>query len=467
MSIALLNVVCEHIKERRYDKPNYPDPSLGAVFSYLKKSNIECYVIDSKLRRMNLGRIIERIRQIRPQVIGFTSFTHEIERVASVARTINGEFQNAKLIIGGAHANAMPGEVLSEFPIFDIAIFGEGEQTLVELVRNDFRNLESIQGMAYRKGADIIVNKPRPFLDIENIPATDWTEFPKARYYPIFTSRGCPYKCVFCSRPFGSKIRHRPVESIIQEIEQTKKLFSPRMIYFWDENFCIDRTKTINLLEQIRKNKEIKDIKWFCQTHINHLDYELLRLMKESGCKRIGIGIESGNEEVLRRICKDTNKDRIIQIVKWLKKVKIPFEGYFLLGLPDENWETCVETIKFATKLNPTFPVFGIAVPYPGTEIYNMARRGEGGYKLIATNWSDYNKLIGKAVELTGLSRRQLEILQLYGYVSVLVKNLRIIDIVRFIFQYGVDIRFYIINFLSNFKIKDRDNKQSYANRTN
>ena len=118
----------------------------------------------------------------------------------------------------------------------------------------------------------------------------------------------------------------------------------------------------------------------------------------------------------------------------WLKEIRIPFEGYFLFGLPNENFKTCMDTINFAAKLNPKFPVFGIVVPYPGTRVYDMAKNGQCGYKIISRQWSDYNRIIGKAIALDGLSRSQLEIIQAWGYISVLVSNFRVFDILRFAF---------------------------------
>jgi len=447
MSIVFLNVAPENVRERRYDKPNYPDPALGAIYSYLNKYHVECSIIDAKLERLNLIKTIKKLEFLRPAVIGFTSFTHEIERTAYAAGFIKNKFPGVKILIGGSHANALPGETLLEFPVFDIAVYGEGEETIIELVRNKFENLETIPGIAYKRGKDVIVNNPRPYLEADKLSTVNWSKFPKARYYPVFTSRGCKNKCIFCSRPFGSKVRYRPLPDIIEEIRQLQKIFRPKTIYFWDENLCSDRARSAELFKRIIADKDIKGIKWFCQTHARDLDYELLKLMKEAGCIRIGVGIESGNEGVLEKIKKGNDKKQITQVVSWLKEIRIPMEGFFLLGLPDENWQTAMETINFAVNINPKYPIFGIVVPYPGTEIYSMAKRGEGGYKIISKRWRDYNKLIGKSMELRSLSRRQLEILQLYGYASVLVKNLRIADTIRFIFQFHWDIKSYLVNF--------------------
>ena len=461
MSIALLNIRSATIRERRYDKPNFPDPSLGALFSYLKKHNIESSVIDSKLERLNLEETIKKLEKIKPRTIGFTSFTHEIERVAFAAGVIKNKFPKARCIIGGSHANAIPKELLSEFPVFDIAVFGEGEETLLELVRNNCNNLERIEGIAYRNNQGVFLNKVRPSLDLRTLPVIDWTPFCRARYYPVFTSRGCQYKCIFCAKTFGSGVRYRPAQDIIEEMKRIKKLFNPKVIYFWDENFCGDSHRTFELLKAIRTDKDLKGVKWFCMAHVNNLDYELLKEMKSSGCIRFGFGIESGCDAVMKKMGKSITKEKIDKVAAWAKKLRIPFEGYFLFGLPDENWNTGMETIRYATKLNPHFPVFGVVVPYPGTAIYAMARRNQGGYKIIARGWSDYNRIIGKAIELKDLSRRQLELLQSIAYMSVLVRNFRIVSMVRFFFQFYIDIGSYVRNFLANSRHSENNSVRS------
>jgi len=454
MSIVLLNIPCENIVEKRYEAPDYPDPSLGSLHSYLKNNNIESQVIDSKLARFNLRQVISKLKYYKPETIGFTAFTHEIDHVAKAASIIKENLPGTRMLIGGAHANALPEKVLSENKIFDIALYGEGEITLAELKNKNFQNLDSISGIAYRENGNIILNKKRDYLDFATIPLVDWTDFPKAKHYPVFTSRGCSYNCIFCSRPFGSKVRFRDSQDILKELEVNVRLFDPKMVYFWDENLCHDRDRIEKLLQSKKKNKIIKNTKWFCQSHINNLDYDLLKLMKEAGCVRVGIGLESGNDEMLKKIGKGTTKKRCRQVMEWLKKINIPVEGYFLLGLPDETKKTCMDTINFAAELNPKFPVFGIVVPYPGTAIYNIAVAGKSGYRMISSHWADYNKIIGKAMELEGLSRKDLETFQARGYLAVLLRNFRIGDAIRFLFEYFYDIKGYFINHFKAVKTK-------------
>ncbi|MFA5147689.1 MAG: radical SAM protein [Candidatus Omnitrophota bacterium] len=440
MRIAILNIFREDLAEKRYDRPNFPDPSLGSLYSYLKKHGIESYPIDSKLERLDLKRTAARIRPLDAEVIGFTSFTHEIERVASAAELIRGSFPNAKFVIGGAHANAVPKETLEEFGVFDVAVYGEAEESICALLKDGFRDPGRIKGIAFRRDGAVVLNEPAASLDPAGIPIADWGPFPKALYYPVFTSRGCNHGCVFCARPFGSRVRFRPIEDVAEEVDRVTGTYKPRYLYFWDENFCASKERTMTLLDMLRKRR--RKTEWFAQAHVDNLDLDLLKAMKSSGCIRLGIGIESGNEAILGNIGKGIDKEKVRRAVGRIKKAGIPYEGYFLLGLPNETRQTCKDTIDFASELNPDFPVFGIAVPYPGTKIREMALKGSGGYKLISGRWRDYNKIAGAAMELEGLSRREIEELQFSGYLAVLLRNFRVLSMLRFFIQYFHDICF-------------------------
>ncbi len=149
---------------------------------------------------------------------------------------------------------------MSDFPVFDIAVFGEGEETMLELSKKYFQNLDTIQGIAYRKNKDILINPNRPFLSLDNLPQIDWTGSKRALYYPVFTSRGCAYRCIFCARPFGGRVRYRPLQQVFEEIKQVTESYHPKLIYFWDENFTLDRKRTQELLELIKADHVTKII---------------------------------------------------------------------------------------------------------------------------------------------------------------------------------------------------------------
>ncbi len=151
--------------------------------------------------------------------------------------------------------------------------------------------------------------------------------------------------------------------------------------------------------------------------------------MKASNCSVVGLGVETGDEEKLKKMGKGISVSKIMKAVNIMKKAGLEFKAFFILGQPDETYESAKETINFAVKINPTMPIFGIMVPYPGTKIAEMVKKGEGGYSLITNDWNDYNKQIGNAVSLKSVTRSQLERLQFTGYLKVFIYNLRFIDL--------------------------------------
>ena len=158
---------------------------------------------------------------------------------------------------------------------------------------------------------------------------------------------------------------------------------------------------------------------------------ETAKLMKQAGCDITGFGIESGNDELLKQMKKGAKKENILNAIKIMKQVKIRTCAFFIFGHPNETYKSIFDSIKFASKVNCEEVAIGIMVPYTGTEIYNMALKGEGGYVKMSIDWDDYNKQLGNAVELKNISRRKLELLQLAAYFWLYVVNGRWADIYK------------------------------------
>lgn len=419
----------------KWDMISFPHLGLGYIAAYLKSKGYEIQIIDGKFERVNLEEIKRRLALWQPSIVGITAMTHEIQRAATVAEVVKEVLPESTTVIGGPHATAIPAQTLVEFPCFDVAVFGEGEYTFFELVDaiRSMKSWEDIKGIAYRRANGVRTNETREWIKkLDELPFPAWEFSPKSDAYPILMSRGCPFRCNFCMRVLGSKLRKRSPENVISELKSLSDIYSPKFVHFMDEMFTVSKRHANAIIDLILENNLHKKIRWDAQTRPDLVDYEFLQKIKAAGCEWIGFGVESGNEQILKATGKGIKLDQVIEAVNAARKAHIKTDAFFIFGHPYETPKTVRDTIDFATKLNTTRVTFATMVPYPGTRIYEMARRGEGGYRLISQNWGDFNKNIGNSLELETLSRKQMERLQILGYLRFYASNLRFIDGVRY-----------------------------------
>lgn len=437
MKAAIINTPVLQTVES-HDLPDYPHAGIGYLSEYLKSKGIECDVIDAKLLRLSVKDVVRRIKENKYDIIGISAMTHDIAQAENLARAVKKLMPNIKIIIGGVHATALPKQTLEDFPHFDYLIHGEGEITMYELAKaiEAKKGFDKVLGIAYRKGKKVIVNPPGERVEnLDELPFPDYSQFPRCPEYHITTSRGCPYNCVFCMSPYGrKKIRERSPQKVIEELKIIDS-YHPKVIKFNDETFGFNKPRAMELLDLIIKNN-LHHTKKIASLRANHVDLELLKKMKEAGFYMVDYGIESGNAEILKRIKKGVTLEQTELAVKLTKQAGIKVGANYIIGHPGETWETAMQTINYAVKLNGDVNAIGLMVPYPGTEIATMAEKGEWGYKVLSHDWKDYNKQLGNALELKTLSRKQMEKLQLIGYVKILLWNFRILDFIRFCWEY-------------------------------
>ena len=447
MKVMLVNPPPYKVQEAYYDTPPYPRTSLAFLAGMLRANSIDVAVLDCKYDRVTYEKAIELICQISPNIIGYTAFTNEIIQAGHMAKNVKERLPFSKQIIGGVHASILPERTLREFRAFNYACVGEGEATIVELVKHlmisgSNKTPESIKGIAYLDESDSYVfggERNRIGADdnsLDSIPIPAWDMFRKASEYILHTQRGCPYHCPFCVNPNGRLVRKESPDKVVKQVKELYEKFGCKKIYFGDEIFTLDRDRVIAICDGLIENGLHKKVKWACATHINSIDEVLASAMKKAGCYSVGLGIEAGDPKMLQEINKGTTVDKILDVVSGLKRSGLSFNSFFILGQPFETEESARQTIDFAVKINASNPIFGIMVPYPGTKIWKMAKADEGGYVLRSECWNDYNKQIGNSLEFEGVSRKTLERLQFYGYVSVFLKNRRYFDFIKFCWGY-------------------------------
>lgn len=422
-----------------FDTPNFTRLGLACLAAKLRSDQRATVgIVDGKFERLSYEAIQERVRRFAPDVVGLTAFTNEIKPAGHVARMVKALSPTIRIVVGGVHASVLPERTVDEFPAFDCVAVGEGEVTFAELIAALDRGtpLAAVPGLCLRDGGGVVRTPERERIqDLDAFPLPAWDLLPRSPRYLFMTQRGCAYRCAFCANPNGRVVRSRSIEHVMAELEEIIGRGGEKL-YVCDELFTVDRDRTHRLLDAMIAAAIGRKLRWSAQTHVNLVDHELLAKMKAAGCVICGLGIETGDPDIMRRINKSATMERVVAARNAARDVGLPIEGLMIIGHPYETWESARRTIEFAVKLNPEQPTVGVMVPYPGTEVAAMAARGEGGYRLLSTDWNDYAKQIGNALAFENLSRRQLEILQMLAYVKVFVGNRRWADFARFIWNY-------------------------------
>ena len=424
----------------QYDTPDFPRLGLACVAGALEACGIgPVAVIDAKLERLGYTEVLDRVRSFKPDIVGLTAMTNEVLQAARVAGDLKRISPSIATAIGGVHVSVLPVDTLAEFPAFDYGVVGDGEETFPDLVAALGRSGDpgALPGLVVRRDGTPRLTPARARTDdLDTFGRPAWHLFPQASRYLVSTQRGCPFTCQFCVNPNGKVVRRRSVERVVEEMRGLVERFHAQSFYLCDEVFTLDRARTHRLLDAMIAAGIPRTVCWTAATHVNCVDRELFAKMKTAGCSLCEIGIETGDLAAMAGLGKGVTIERVRAARRDAAAAGLPFGALMILGHPGETWESAQRTIDLAVELNADQTIFGIMVPYPGTAVAEMARRGESGYRLIAADWNDYNKQHGNALELTHLTRGQLELLQAMGYVKVLLGNRRFADFARFSWKF-------------------------------
>jgi radical SAM superfamily enzyme YgiQ (UPF0313 family) len=437
---------------------------LAYIAAVLRTKGHELKVIDGKVSKMMPEAIVQDVFSFHPEMIGITAMTPDIICAGKIAKLIRSYSPNLPIVIGGAHVTALPIQTLEEFPEFDFGVVGEGEQTILELTQS----LEvHSRGDAYSKIKGIVfkdtqgrvsLSPPRAWIDnLDDLPFPAWELFPVSpkgiREFPVFATRGCPFRCRFCMRLMGNRVRKRSPENVIAEIFRIKALSTTGFFWFSDETFGVDKIWLNHLLDLLIEHKVQLKMKWSANSHVSLANKELYLKIKEAGCIELFFGIESGNDLILEDVAKGINTHQAKKAVKIAKDAGLEVGAFFLIGHPNETKKTIIDTIRFAASLDCDRIVFGKMVAYPGTEIRRMAEAHEGGYNYLSHNWNDYVKYGKNALGVKGLSPVQITFFQIFAYLYFYIRNLRLKDLARFLCAHKATFKTFIRSkFISIFR---------------
>lgn len=405
-------------------KTSFICPPLGLAYiaASLQKFSHRVVIIDYLLNKFKEQELLRIIRHEDPLVIGITAVTPNIKNAISLAELIKASFPDKIIVLGGPHVTLEPEKTLEKSNKIDYIVRGESEikfPKLIECISKN-ENPQGISGLTFRKNNKIISTPDGDFiedLDKLSFPARellDIEEYSKRLssfrkpVTTIFTSRGCPYNCIYCSKPItGQRFRSRSPQNIISEIILLKEKYNINELQFYDDSFTFDRDRVIEICRLLIENKI--EIRWKCETRVNLIDEELLKTMKQAGCYLIAYGIESGSQQILDVLKKNITIKQIETAIKLTKKLGIKTVGYFMLGIPKENEKDIEQTISFSKELGLDYAQFAIAVAYPKTELYRIAEQSNK----INDDWSkSIYALGGKPI----ISLSDIPIKRLYGY---------------------------------------------------
>lgn len=345
---------------------------------------------------------VEYINKIKPRVVGFTLPTLCVPHAEAIIKALRQKDDCPVLLAGGPHASVLPEEMLSIG--VDYVAIGEAEETIKELMayifgKPDAGPLNDIAAIAFELDGQVIKTKKRELLDVKTLPFPAWHYFNMDCYggyvqknkkcLPVMSSRGCPQSCTFCYKGiFGTSIRLRDAKSVVDEIQYLKDNFNIEEFSMLDENFTFSKQHVMDVCNLLIE-REI-NLPWYLGNgvRVDSADEEAIALMKKAGCYRIALGVESGNEDILKELKKRITKDQVRHAVALYKKYGYEISPFFLIGAPSETYQTAMDTINFAIELNPDIMSLNLIMPFPGSQLfehYNSAGL------LLTKDWRQYN----------------------------------------------------------------------------
>lgn len=367
---------------------------LAYATGVLEQVGCEVRLADTAASGWTMDQVLSDIGEFEPDLVVVDTSFPSLNNDISIAETIKESHPEAKIAMVGAPCSQFASKMLTS-PAVDIVCRWEFDFTLRELaqVLDDGNGLGQVKGISYKNGVEIIHNPDR---EPSNPEALDKIPFVSEVYqkhlnirdyllnyalHPevqIFTGRGCPFQCTFCSWPqtlMGRKYRARSISNVLDEIEWVGgNLPEIRQVFLEDDTFTVDKRRVLGFCQGY-KERHLK-IPWGAQTRAD-IDYETMKAMREANCLMIDVGYECGSDVILKNVKKGVTIERIRQFALDAKRAGLPVHGNWIIGLPGETKETIEMTERLIKVTNADAITVAVTTPFPGTELYEWARTNE------------------------------------------------------------------------------------------
>lgn len=361
----------------------YPPLGISYIAAYLREHGYPVEILDAGALDLEIDELEDQIRRAAPAFVGVTATSISWPGAASAAKAAKRALPGVSVVAGGPQLSIFPEESLS-FDFIDIGVIGDGEETMLEIVRrmDSGGSLKDIKGTVVKDAGKIKINPPRHYIkDLSSLPSPAVDLLPMGRYHcltvekPFFTmvsARGCPYKCGFCTQVHcGDRVRFRSPEDVASEMEKYVKEYGAKEIIMFDETFTVDEARVLEICRLI----DVKGLKfrWDVRTRVDTVTDEMLTALKKAGCHSIHMGVESGSPRILDVMKKGVTIGQIKNAFETAKSHGFTTRGYFMIGYLDEDEKTYRETVRLACELPLDYASFSITTPLPATDLFKKA----------------------------------------------------------------------------------------------
>ena len=377
-----------------------PSPPLGLAFlaGALEHAGIEVRMLDCVVFPFSRDRLADLMRKFQPDLVGATAVTMTVDHALFVLEQVKTLDPKGTTVLGGPHATFCADDILQAFPQVDAIVRGEGEAALVALVRAVENRIpwDRVPGLAYRRDGQIATTALPPLADLDELAPPARHRIPLGRYRALglpvsmTTSRGCPFKCIFCvgRKMVGARVRYRNPQRVVDEMAGLSRL-GFHQINLADDLFTANRKHCLSMCSEIL-NRDLQ-VKWTSFARVDTVSRTILQQMRRAGCTTVSFGVESGSPAMLRQIKKGITLDQVETAMQLCLECGIEPHASFILGLPGETPETMQQTLAFGERLKAMGVNHGfhILAPFPGTDIRERLDRYD--LQILSNDWREYH----------------------------------------------------------------------------
>jgi anaerobic magnesium-protoporphyrin IX monomethyl ester cyclase len=373
-------------KKGKIELLSYPPLGLLYLAAMLEREHINVKIVDCPANENNVEGLVQIIEKEKPSIVGISATTPQTQSAVHLAKTLRTRFENTLTIgLGGAHISADP-DFIKRFPYFDFGLTGEGEITFLEIVKKILGG-EKVKGIYHGEALANLDSIPFPARHLVDNNLY-FMPINAKKFTSIITSRGCPYNCLYCSRPvIGKNVRYRSPSNVVAEIEECVQKYGIEWFQFVDDTTTLNKDHILSLCKEIISLK--LNVEWGCQTRIDLVDETLLKIMHEAGCREISFGVESGSERIRSILRKQFNDHSVFTAFKLCRKIGIETTAFLLLGLPTETKEELYKTVNFGKKIEADYIEVHVSTPFPGSDLFSLANKED---IIPADIWDKYTE---------------------------------------------------------------------------